>query len=153
MVVVYLATSVLLVVVWRTRWRPGIDAIRRFNKKVRPVTLKVAGKRITTVHHAGRKSGSEYVTPVWAERSGRSFFIQLPYGTDVDWCRNVLAGGGCALERNGVRYETAAPVIVPAAEAVPLLPPGLRRMHRLAGVESYLRLDIGRAEKPAKTAG
>jgi len=153
LILVDLAAKVLVVIVWRTRWRPGIDAIRRLNKKVQnPAMLKAAGKRITTVHHTGRKSGREYVTPVWAERSGQWFFIPLPYGTDVDWCRNVLAGGCCVLEREGVRYETATPVIVPAAEAVPLLPRGLRRRHRLVGVDSYLRLDISQAENPAKKA-
>ena len=93
------------------------------------------------------------MTPVWAERSDQWFFIPLAYGTEVDWCRNVLSDGYCALERNGVRYETAAPVIVPAAEATPLLPPGLQRRHRLVGVDSYLRLDIIATENPAKKTG
>jgi len=154
LVVVELASTVLVLVVWRTRWQPGIDFLRWFNKKVgNPVWRRLAGKRITKVHHTGRTSGTEYVTPVWAERSGRWFFVSLPYGTEVDWCRNVLAAGCCALERKRVRYETAAPVIVPAAEATPLLPPGLRRRHRLVGVDSYLRLDIISTENPAKKAG
>jgi hypothetical protein len=71
---------------------------------------------MTAVHHKGRKSGREYVTPVWAERVGQSFYIQLPYGTDVDWCHNVLADDGCTLENDGVRYDAVAPAIVPAAE-------------------------------------
>lgn len=154
LVLVDLATTLLRIVAWRTRWRPGIDAVRWYNKKVEnPMALKMGGKRITAIHHSGRKSGRDYVTPVWAERSGQWFFIQLPYGTEVDWCRNVLAAGCCALEHNGVRYDTVAPVIVPVAEAVPFLPPGLRRMQRLVGVEAYLRLDIGPAEKPARKAG
>ena len=146
LVLVVLATTVLQVVAWRTGWRPGLDAIRRFNKRFRnPVMLKVAGKRITAIHHTGRKSGRVYVTPVWAERSGQSFFVHLPYGTDVDWGRNVLAAGYCALEHDGVSYDTVAPVIVPAAEAMPLLPPGMQRMDRLFGVDSYLRLDMSHA--------
>ena len=86
-------------------------------------------------------------------RIGESFFIQLPYGAGVDWCRNVLAAGHCTLERDGVLYDTVAPEIVPADEALPFLPAGLRRMQQLARVESYLRLDISSAENPAKKSG
>ena len=65
----------------------------------------------------------------------------------------MLAGGGCAIEHDGVRFDTVAPVIVPAAEAVPLLPTRLQRMDLLFGVDSYLRLNVSPIEKPAKKAG
>lgn len=148
----YLIYTAVLILIWRSRWQPAIDAVRRFNKKVgagtrvvppgKPATAETTRKRTTAVHHTGRTSGKRYVTPVWAERVGQSFFIQLPYGTDVDWCRNVLAGGGCTLEHHGVRYHATAPTIVPAAEARPHLPPFPRTMQRLVGARSYLRLDI-----------
>jgi deazaflavin-dependent oxidoreductase (nitroreductase family) len=144
--------SVVRIAVWRSGWQPAIDALREYNKMVgagtrvvpqgTPVTSRTISRQTTKVHHEGRRSGSHYVTPVWAERAGQSFFVQLPYGTDVDWCRNVRAGGGCTLEHKGARYHTIAPVIVPAAEARPHLPPAARRMQRLIGARSYLRLDI-----------
>jgi hypothetical protein len=41
-----LATTVLRLVVWRTRWQPGIDFFRRYNKIVEnPMALRVAGGR------------------------------------------------------------------------------------------------------------
>ena len=65
LVLIELASTVLVVAVWRTRWQPGIDFLRWFNKKVgNPAWLRMAGKRITKVHHTGRQSGTEYVTPV-----------------------------------------------------------------------------------------
>lgn len=144
-----LTTTLLRIVVWRTHWQPGIDFFRRYNKLIEnPMALRVAGgsgEQITAVHHRGRRSGRPYVTPVWAERIGRSFYIQLPYGADVDWCRNIMAEGHCVLEHDGVRYSTFAPMIVPAAEAVPVLPPGLLRMQRLGRVTAYLRLDVAPA--------
>ena len=75
------------------------------------------------------------------------------FGTLVTLRDEVDSSAEPFTERNRVRYETAAPVIVPAAEATPLLPPGLRRRHRLVGVDSYLRLDIISTENPAKKAG
>jgi len=149
-----LITTVLLVVLFRTRWRPGLDAVRRFNKQVgNPVASRVSGTRLTLVHHTGRTSGRDYVTPVWGERSGGWFFIQLPYGTDVDWCRNILAAGGCVLECGGVRYDARFPMIVGADEALPLLTPSLRRMHRITGVGWYLRLDVRDAVNAVQGTG
>lgn len=137
--------SVIHIIVWRTRWQPGLDALRWYHKNVdsRRV-LKSAGKRhqsAAVVRHTGRRSGRVYRTPVWAHRVGESFFIGLPYGTDVDWLRNVRAAGGCGIEHDGVLYRVVAPVVLPIEEA----PAGLDRtvrMLRRMGVRSLLRLDI-----------
>jgi hypothetical protein len=64
-------------------------------------------------------------------------------GTDVDWCRNVLAAGGCSLDHHGVRLDATAPVLVRAAEARSALPPATRMMQRLIGARWFLRLDTG----------
>lgn len=146
-----LAYRVVHVVVWRTRWQPGIDALRWFHKTVRPMELRSAGKRskaAAAVHHTGRKSGRDYVTPVWAHRVGEGFFIGLPYGTGVDWCRNVMAAGGCRLEHDGVRYDVIAPVIVPARDAPRTLGGTRRSMLELMGIEFFLRLDIAPPATP-----
>lgn len=151
-VTAFVLETLVRLVVWRTHWQPGLDAMRRYNKRVTNATAAKAGRKgtsTTAVHHVGRKSGTPYVTPVWAERVGQRFLIQLPYGTGVDWCRNVLAAGGCTLEQSGVRYDAVAPVIVPAAEARPHLPPAARRMQGIIGAEHYLQLDI----RPAERAG
>jgi deazaflavin-dependent oxidoreductase (nitroreductase family) len=154
LVLVDLVPTAAMVVSWRTGWRPGLDANRWYNKKMRnPAMLRLGISQVTAIHHMGRRSGTEYVTPVWAERIGQSFFIHLPYGTGMDWCRNILAAGGCAVEHDGTFYETAAAEIVPAAEAVPLLPARMRRVDRLFGVESYLRLNITPVEEPVKQTG
>lgn len=153
----YLIFELIAVVVFRSRWQPAIDSVRRFNKKIlNPAMMKLAGKRhwyAAVVRHTGRKSGKDYATPVWAEKVGRSFFIPLPYGTDVDWCRNILAAGSCVLEDHGARYHTTAPVIVPAKEVAPQLPARPRRTFGLFGVDSYLRLDIEPIEEPEVIAG
>ena len=142
----FLISRAVYPIVWRSRWQPGIDALRWVNKKVQnPMTMRVAGKKgrdLAVLHHVGRKSGKEYVVPVLPQRTGQSFFIPLSYGTGVDWCRNVLASGGCTLEQDGIRYETKAPGIVPMTEAAQHLDPRRVRVFELLGVESFLRLDI-----------
>ncbi len=151
----YVLDSLVRMVLWRTHWQPGLDALRRYNRLVTPNASAAAkagkkGTSTTAVHHVGRKSGTPYVTPVWGERVGERFYIQLPYGTGVDWCRNILAAGGCTLEQDGVRYDAVAPVIVPAAEARPHLRPAARRMQGIIGAEHYLQLDIRPPDRAAE---
>ena len=80
-------------------------AIRRFNRNVyNPLAMTVAGLRhspYSVVRHIGRKSGRPYETPVIAHAVGDGFIIALPYGDDVDWCRNILAAGACTITRGG----------------------------------------------------
>lgn len=152
---VYVLKSVVHVVVWRTQWQPGIDALRWYHKRARPMELRSAGRRsrsTAAVHHTGRTSGKDYVTPVWAHRVGERFFIGLPYGSGVDWCRNVVAAGGCSLELDGVRYDVVAPVLVPVRDAPTRLAGTRRSMLELMGIEFFLRLDIADASNDAGSA-
>lgn len=137
--------TVIHIVAWRSHYQPALDVLRRYHKITdRPAALRKAAEKgkVTLVHHTGRRSGREYVTPVWGVRVGQTFLIHLPYGTTVDWCRNVLAAGRCTLDHEGVRYDAIAPLLIPAAQARPHLPPATRRMQSLIGAESYLRLDV-----------
>ena len=152
----FLISRAVYPLVWRLGWQPAIDALRWFNKKVQnPLTMRVAGKKnrdLAVLHHTGRRSGREYAVPVLAHRSGQSFLVPLSYGTNVDWLRNVLASGSCAIDHDGVRYDTVAPVIMPIAEAAQHLNPRRVRVLGLLGIESFLRLDISHTERPAEQA-
>lgn len=138
-VVLRVLDTVIHIVAWRSHYQPALDVLRRYHKITdRPAALRKAAEKgkVTLVHHTGRRSGREYVTPVWGVRVGQTFLIHLPYGTNVDWCRNVMAAGRCTLEHAGARCDAVAPAIVPATEARPQLPPAVRRMQRLIGAES-----------------
>jgi deazaflavin-dependent oxidoreductase (nitroreductase family) len=148
--------SVIHVLVWRTRWKPGIDALRWYHKRVdKRRALRTAGGRgqsAAAVHHSGRRSGRPYVTPVWAHRVGDSFYIGLPYGTHTDWLRNVRSAGGCDLDHDGVRYRTVEPVLVSSRD----LPRALarkRRLFDLMGIDSFLRVDIAPAQRTVDADG
>jgi hypothetical protein len=140
----WLVLRILGVIAFRAKCAPFIDAVRGFNKHLlNPAMLHLAGRRgwyAARVEHVGRRSGRRYATPVWAERTPDGFVIPLPYGVDVDWCRNLLAAGGGVLEDDGVRYAVGRPEVVEATAALPLLPPRLRRLFGLYGVSHYLAL-------------
>ena len=145
-----LALEAIMVVVFRSKWRPAIDAVRHFNKAViNPAMMRMAGSKnwyASVVHHVGRTSGKPYATPVVITAVGDRLYIPLPYGIHVDWCDNVLAAGGCTVEHHGDHVETTAPAIVPFEEAAPLISPTSRRSFRLYGVDSFLRLEVSRGE-------
>jgi deazaflavin-dependent oxidoreductase (nitroreductase family) len=127
-----------------------------------PVIRKAAGRRHVTfaarVQHHGRWSGRAYATPVSARLDGDGrFWVPLTFGTGSDWCRNVLAAGGCTIRWKGREYAVTDPVLVPRAEALrtarsSFLAPE-RAMLRLLGISQFLRLSVAPAESTARGAG
>jgi deazaflavin-dependent oxidoreductase (nitroreductase family) len=78
------------------------------NKVTRPVSRWLPGMGI--VVHRGRRSGRQYQTPVNVfPRPGGRYVVALTYGQDTDWCRNVLAAGGCELHSGGRIIELTSP--------------------------------------------
>ena len=121
-----------------------LNKVLKFNKHVlNPVMLTVAGRKhspYAILHHVGRRSGHAYATPVVAESGPDSFVITLPYGTGVDWYRNVLAAGRCTLTWNGQEYTLVEPELLDAATAEPLLVPWRAFGLKLFGVKHYVRM-------------
>ena len=57
------------------------------------------------VCHVGRRSGRTYVTPLVVARVPDGFVIELTYGPDVDWYRNITAARGCVVIYRAVEYR------------------------------------------------
>jgi hypothetical protein len=88
---------------------PMRDAVRTFNKYVlNPVMLRMAGRKhwyAAVIRHAGRHSDKSYATPVVADPMTDGFILPLPYGTGVDWLRNVVAAGRATITVGGQTYD------------------------------------------------
>jgi deazaflavin-dependent oxidoreductase (nitroreductase family) len=72
-----------------------------------PLTRRLARSSFgpfSIVRHIGRRSGKLYETPIIAAPARDGFVIELTYGDDVDWHKNVLAAGGCTVIRHGKEY-------------------------------------------------
>jgi hypothetical protein len=114
--------------------------IRWFNKRVlNPWVLTVAGRRHSSyaaLRHQGRRTGRLYWTPVVAHPTPEGFVIALPYGSDVEWCRNILAAGRCHLRREGAAYDLAQPLLVDSSIALPQLPRRYEALLRLFGLNA-----------------
>ncbi|HEY7068268.1 MAG TPA: nitroreductase family deazaflavin-dependent oxidoreductase [Chloroflexota bacterium] len=120
-------------------------ALARFNRRVtnrffmrRPAWLRPPG--FAVVVHRGRVSGREYRTPISAFRRRGGYVVALTYGPRAEWVRNVLAAGGCGLERHGRRLRLTNPRVVrdPARRLVPL---PVRLVLRLLSADHFLLLD------------
>lgn len=134
------------------------DIVRRYNKYVlNPLMLILAGRRYwyaSALHHVGRRSGRRYVTPVVADAVADGYLVPLPYGTGVDWLRNILAAGTCTLDVHGRTVTAHALEVIPAERALALLPPSRASWWRLVGMDEFLKLStapvgtpVGRVEQ------
>jgi deazaflavin-dependent oxidoreductase (nitroreductase family) len=128
---------------------PARDAVRTFNKYVlNPAMLVLAGRRhwyAAVIRHSGRKSGTSYATPVVADRvAGDGFILPLPYGTGVDWLRNVLAAGTATITVGGQTYDVTEPEIIDAATAGLQLSPRRRRAFQRFGIDDFLNVKLAK---------
>lgn len=127
-----------------------LDRVRVFNKHVlNPMMMLVAGQKYWyagVIEHTGRHSGRTYTTPVVIDRVSDGFVIPLPYGTEVDWLRNVLAAGNATLRVHGETCRAVEPQIVDAATASTQLSPRRQREFGRFGIKNYLKL---KREAPA----
>jgi deazaflavin-dependent oxidoreductase (nitroreductase family) len=121
-----------------------LDRVRVFNKRrLNPLMLRLAGRKYwyaSVIQHTGRRSGKDYATPIATEQALDGFIIPLPYGTSVDWLRNVLAAGHATIRAHGQSYRVMQPEIVSAESATPQLRPERRRIYDLFGVKNYLKV-------------
>ncbi len=125
-------------------WEQFQDKVRYFNREfLNPLTLSFAGRQYSPyaiVQHTGRKSGRTYTTPVVARRYAEHFVIPLPYGDDVDWCRNVMASGKAKVAWDGNTYVVEDPQIVGPDEGRKAFPPFLQYLLDKSDTEKYLTL-------------
>jgi deazaflavin-dependent oxidoreductase (nitroreductase family) len=123
--------------------------MKPITRVMNPLVLRVAGRRrigmLALVFHRGRRSGRTYRTPVGARTVGGRMWIPLSFGSGSDWCRNVLAAGGCDVQWKGTRYAARRPRIArrdEADEAFAAYPLMQRLTLRLIRLDAFLALDV-----------
>jgi deazaflavin-dependent oxidoreductase (nitroreductase family) len=127
---------------------PLKNVVRVFNKHVlNPVMMNLAGRKhwyAAVIRHSGRRSGKSYATPVVADRVADGFVLPRPYGTGVDWLRNMLASGRAAVTVAGETFDVTAPEIIDAATAMPQLSPRHRRAFQRFGIDNFVQLKLAK---------
>ncbi|MGD9527127.1 hypothetical protein [Pseudonocardia sp.] len=140
------AAPVIAAVAFRGHRPAVLDGVRRFNRNIlNPAMLHLAGRRhwyAARLEHVGRRSGLARATPVVARPLRAGFAVPLPYGTDVDWLRNIQASGRATLVVGGTRYAVEQPRVLPTAAIADELGPFYRRMSRVSAIRSWLLLAV-----------
>lgn len=117
--------------------------VARLNRRLTNPVLGTAFGRLppfAIIVHQGRRSAREYRTPVWAFRADDGYVVALTYSADSDWVKNVLAAGGCILERRGRRVEVSHARVVGDKDAQPWIPAALQPVLGFLGIDRFLVL-------------
>jgi len=127
---------------------PLKNAVRVFNKHVlNPMMMNLAGRKhwyAAVIRHTGRRSGKRYATPVVADRVADGFILPLPYGTRVDWLRNVLVAGRATVTVGGETFDVIEPEIIDAATAVPQLSTRRRQVFQRFGIDKFVKVGLAK---------
>ena len=137
------AIGIVFMAGMRTKSPLVLNAVRRVSRAMKPLAMKSAGRpgaNASVIRHVGRTTGRPYETPVGAVATDDGFVIALPYGSNTDWLKNVLASGSATIVDEGNTFRVDQPAIVPTAVAAPLFPPEELRTLRLFGVDQCLRV-------------
>jgi len=128
----------------RSKSPPVLGAVRRFNRSVsNPRQMASAGSPgayASVIRHVGRTSGRNFETPIGAIAVADRFLIALPYGTNTDWLKNLLASGSAVIVDEGVTYDVDDPEVVSVADVIDDFPANERRLLSLFGVGEALRV-------------
>jgi len=108
-----------------------------------PMTLRLAKGSVgplAIIRHVGRRSGKSYETPIIIRPIDHGFVAELTYGPDVDWYKNVLAAGGCAVFWHGKDYRINRIETLDTESGMAAFPLPLRMILRLARRQHFIKL-------------
>ncbi|MEZ0448809.1 nitroreductase family deazaflavin-dependent oxidoreductase [Cellulomonas sp. ICMP 17802] len=117
--------------------------VTRVNRRVTNPVLGTVSDRVpplATLHHTGRRTGHRFRTPVFAFPSRRGVVIALTYGPDVQWLRNLEAGGDTRLVRRGRVLALSHPLRLHGEVGARLMPTVIRWGLGLLRVDQFVEL-------------
>jgi deazaflavin-dependent oxidoreductase (nitroreductase family) len=123
-----------------------LDRMRGLNKYVtNKLLIHICGKQFghfVILSHVGRKSGKVYRIPIIAEPIENGFVIALTYGKKVDWYKNVMANGGCAIIWKNKEFRLTHPEFIDKEIGVMAFPAIFRSGLSKMEIQYYLRLEV-----------
>ena len=121
---------------------------RYFNPLTRRIAHSSHGP-FAIVQHVGRRSGKHYETPIIVRPVGDGFVMELTYGPEVDWYKNVQAAGGCTILWHGETYVIDGIERLDPETGITAFSLGQRLILRALHRQDFFKL---RLQRPAKIA-
>jgi deazaflavin-dependent oxidoreductase (nitroreductase family) len=90
--------------------------------------------------HVGRRSGKQYETPIIVARIEDGFVVELTYGYNVDWYKNVQAAGGCTIVWRGKDYQINQIEPLEAAAGRAAFPFPVRLILQLLNMRHFVKM-------------
>lgn len=98
---------------WYARWNRAVT-----NKFVRLWAGWIPAYAVLT--HLGRKSGTEYRTPLNVFPTDDGLVVFLPYGVaKTEWLKNIAAADGGRIQRYGKTFDVTKPTVLTKKQAAP----------------------------------
>jgi deazaflavin-dependent oxidoreductase (nitroreductase family) len=141
LLVATVVTGIVFLAGMRAKSPPVLNTVRKVGRATKPLVLSSAGTPgayASVVRHTGRTSGRTYETPIVAQATDDGFVIALPYWTNTDWLKNVLASGSATIVDDGDAHEVDRPELADTAAVGHLFPAQEQRTHRLFNVDDFL---------------
>jgi deazaflavin-dependent oxidoreductase (nitroreductase family) len=123
---------------------PLPESVARFNRVVtNRLSRPVAGRLpwFALIVHRGRKSGTEYRTPVNAWFETDTVIVALTYGPGTDWLKNMEAAGGGEVIASRVSYRVGPPELI-GLEGMSRMPAVARPILRAIDVDEFALLPL-----------
>jgi len=130
---------------------------RVLNPLIRQMAGRAGVPLIGLVRHRGQRSGTLYLAPVAIGATEAVFLIPLTFGPGSDWCRNIVASGGCEVRLSGVKYLAQDAEVIDdrsiRSEIDAAFNPVLRFFLSVQGIHQFLRLRNRRELRTRVVAG
>lgn len=133
---------------WRQRLRRALLVGLKYT--LNPLTRRLARASVgpfSLLQHVGRRSGKRYETPLIVSRVADGFVIELTYGPNVDWHKNVVAAGRCTLLWRGAAYQLTRIEPISTAAGLAAFPPSQRLILRLLRRTHFEKLALERGPR------
>ena len=104
---------------------PRMQPLRAFTTRfVNPVTRRFAGwmPGFAMLRYRGRATGRTYTIPINVFRRRDRYIFALTYGSEAQWAKNVLAAGGCDIQRMRRHIRLVEPELIvdPSLKLIPI---------------------------------
>jgi deazaflavin-dependent oxidoreductase (nitroreductase family) len=123
---------------------PLPESVARFNRVVTNRIIRPLAGRLPwfgLIVHRGRKSGTEYRTPVNAWLDQENVIVALTYGPGTDWLKNLDAAGGGEVVAGRSIYRVGPPQLI-GAEGMERMPAVARPILRAIDVDEFALLPL-----------